>query len=111
MALQLLKIDMAVLQEGKSSGPVTPPRRGSQQRIRILDMDNFIDTTNIEGRFEFSEYVRAYGKYLDEQLEVFASIKFYQACHAPSWSPRLLSPNIKVSAYAQSGCCLAHPWP
>lgn len=42
-------------------------------------MDNFIDTTNIEGRFEFSEYVRAYGKYLDEQLEVFASIKFYQA--------------------------------
>ncbi len=78
-SLQLLKIDMAVLQEGKSSGPATPPRRGSQQRIRILDMDNFIDTTNIEGRFEFSEYVRAYGKYLDEQLEVFASIRFYQA--------------------------------
>ncbi|BDA41120.1 probable clathrin assembly protein At2g01600 at N-terminal half [Coccomyxa sp. Obi] len=75
---ELLKIDMAVLQEGKSSGPATPPRRGSQQRIRILDMDNFIDTTNIEGRFEFSEYVRAYGKYLDEQLEVFASIRFYQ---------------------------------
>ncbi|EIE26322.1 hypothetical protein COCSUDRAFT_58860 [Coccomyxa subellipsoidea C-169] len=66
---ELLKIDMAVLQEGRSSGPATPPRRGSQQRIRILDMDNFIDTTNIEGRFEYSEYVRAYGKYLDEQLE------------------------------------------
>jgi hypothetical protein len=41
-------------------------------------MDNFIDTTNIEGRFEFSEYVRAYGKYLDEQLEVFGAVRFYQ---------------------------------
>ena len=90
--LQLLKIDMAVLQEGKSSGPVTPPRRGSQQRLRILDMDNFIDTTNIEGRFEFSEYVRAYGKYLDEQLDVFASIKFYQVWQAQCKRTFLLAP-------------------
>lgn len=83
VSLQLLKIDMAVLQESKSAAPVTPPRRGSQQRVRILDMDNFIDTTNIEGRFEFSEYVRAYGKYLDEQLDVFAAIKFYQVHFCP----------------------------
>ena len=41
-------------------------------------MDNFIDTSNVEGRFEFSEWVRAYGKYLDEQLEVFGLISFYQ---------------------------------
>ena len=45
-------------------------------------MQNFIDTSNIEGRFEFSEWVRAYGKYLDEQLEVFSKIQFYQVCHA-----------------------------
>ena len=44
----------------------------------MLNMDNFIDTTNIEGRFEFSEWVRAYGKYLDEQLEVYHKISFYQ---------------------------------
>ena len=44
----------------------------------MLNMDNFIDTTNIEGRFEFSEWVRAYGKYLDEQLEVYQKINFYQ---------------------------------
>ena len=44
----------------------------------VLNMDNFIDTTNIEGRFEFSEWVRAYGKYLDEQLEVYQKISFYQ---------------------------------
>ena len=41
-------------------------------------MDNFIDTSNIEGRFEFSEWVRAYGKYLDEQLDVYSRISFYQ---------------------------------
>ncbi len=54
--------------------------RNSQQQGgqgHVLNMDNFIDTTNIEGRFEFSEYVRGYGKYLDEQLEVYARINFY----------------------------------
>ena len=45
---------------------------------QILNMDNFIDTSNIEGRFEFSEWVRAYGKYLDEQLDVYSRISFYQ---------------------------------
>ena len=50
----------------------------------VLNMDNFIDTTNIEGRFELSEWVRAYGKYLDEQLEVYQKINFYQV-----WLQRL----------------------
>ena len=30
-----------------------------------------------EGRFEFSEWVRAYGRYLDEQLDVYSTINFY----------------------------------
>jgi hypothetical protein len=37
-------------------------------RGRLLGVDNFIDSTNIDGRFDFSEWVRAYGKYLDEQV-------------------------------------------
>lgn len=52
----------------------------TQGKGHVLNMDNFIDTTNIEGRFEFSEWVRAYGKYLDEQLEVYQRINFYQVC-------------------------------
>ena len=31
-------------------------------------MDNFIDRTTADGRFDFSEWVRAYAKYLDEQV-------------------------------------------
>ncbi|KAK9806363.1 hypothetical protein WJX72_011503 [[Myrmecia] bisecta] len=50
----------------------------TQGKGHVLNMDNFIDTTNIEGRFDMSEWVRAYGKYLDEQLEVYARINFYQ---------------------------------
>ena len=77
---QLLKTDAAALQEAARGGTTgTPQRRGSGGRARVLDMENFIDTTNIEGRFEFSEYVRAYGKYLDEQLDVFGATRFYQA--------------------------------
>ncbi|KAL6779089.1 hypothetical protein ACKKBF_B18805 [Auxenochlorella protothecoides x Auxenochlorella symbiontica] len=41
-----------------------------------LGVDNFIDTTNIEGRFDFSEFVRAYGKYLDEQLRLYAAVRW-----------------------------------
>ena len=69
MLLQLLKFSETVTQ-GKG---------------HVLNMDNFIDTTNIEGRFEFSEWVRAYGKYLDEQLEVYQRINFYQV--APPGQP------------------------
>lgn len=76
LSAQLMKVDMASLAGGGNTS--TPPRRGSNQRVQVLNMDNFIDTTNIEGRFEFSEFVRAYGKYLDEQLEVFNGIQWYQ---------------------------------
>ena len=44
---------------------------------RVLLMDNFLDTTNVEGRFDFSEWVRAYGRYLDEQLDVFAAAAWH----------------------------------
>lgn len=41
-------------------------------------MDDFLDmSAGSEGRFEFSEWVRAYGRYLDEQLDVYSSINFY----------------------------------
>lgn len=79
--MQLMKMDMASLAGGGNTS--TPPRASSNQRVQVLNMDNFIDTTNIEGRFEFSEFVRAYGKYLDEQLEVYNGIQWYQVSH---WS-------------------------
>ena len=44
---------------------------------RVLAVDNFLDTANIEGRFDFSEWVRAYGKYLDETLEVFSAVAWH----------------------------------
>lgn len=62
----------------------------TQGKGHILNMDNFIDTTNIEGRFEFSEWVRAYGKYLDEQLEVYHRTAFYQVLRDQSLSQMLV---------------------
>lgn len=43
----------------------------------LLCMNNFLDTTNIEGRFDYSEWVRAYGNYIDEQLEIYRELNFY----------------------------------
>lgn len=95
--MQLLKTDAASLPEGKKG-----QRRGSMGRLRVLEMDNFIDTTNIEGRFEMSEYVRAYGKYLDEQLEVFAAIRFYQV------RPILRVVASFCACILSSRCCKPH---
>ena len=56
-------------------------------RGHLLNMDNFIDTSSAEGRFDYSEWVRAYGRYLDEQLEVYAKINYYQVrlrCTTPT---------------------------
>lgn len=44
---------------------------------RVLAVDNFMDTTNMEGRFDYSEWVRAYGKYLNESLEVFSAVAWH----------------------------------
>lgn len=44
---------------------------------QLLGMGNFLDTTNIDGRFDYSEWVRGYGKYIDEQLEVYRELNFY----------------------------------
>ena len=63
-ALQLAQSDQfeAAL-KGKSGG--------------VLDMTNFLDTTNIDGRFDYSEWVRAYGRYLDETLDVWRKLSFF----------------------------------
>lgn len=56
---------------------------------RLLNMDNFIDRTNIEGRFDFSEWVRAYGKYLDQQVETYAAINWFVEQEQPGSQSRL----------------------
>ena len=41
---------------------------GASAPSRLFATDNFVDRTSAEGRFDFSEWVRAYGKYLEEQV-------------------------------------------
>ena len=94
-----LRLTTAGAQLLKYSENLTKGRAG-----QILNMDNFIDTSNIEGRFEFSEWVRAYGKYLDEQLDVYSRISFYQArCRAHLWG------RVCWSAWGAAGP--GHAWP
>jgi hypothetical protein len=35
---------------------------------RLFSTQNFVDRMRGEGRFDFSEWVRAYGQYLDAQV-------------------------------------------
>ena len=43
---------------------------------RVLAVDNFVDAHGGKGRYDYSEWVRAYGRYLDEQLEVYRTQKW-----------------------------------
>lgn len=56
---------------------------------RLFCTDNFIDKTSSEGRFDFSEWVRAYGKYLEEQLSVYAQLRWYVGQEAPGQESRM----------------------
>lgn len=53
---------------GVSGGATGAAAAAGAPASRLFAMDNFIDKTTAEGRFDFSEWVRAYGKYLDEQV-------------------------------------------
>jgi hypothetical protein len=58
---------------------------------RVLNVDNFLDTTNIEGRFDYSEWVRGYGKYIDETLETFSAIAWQADIEAAGTESKLRS--------------------
>lgn len=48
----------------------------SRGKGRVLNMDNFIDKVTTEGKFDYSEWIRAYGRYLDEQIDVYSRINY-----------------------------------
>ena len=74
---------------------------------QLLGMGNFLDTTNIEGRFDFSEWVRGYGKYIDEQLEVYRELNFYPVS---SLDPQNLIWDQHMEASATSVHLLNKAW-
>ncbi len=88
------------LTDPAGGGALAAGGRGSG---RLFRMDNFIDTTNIEGRFEYSAFVRAYGKYLDEQLAVVAQCGWYQARTRPPSARNFARLRAPQAALSQQG--------
>ncbi len=52
-------------------------KRPGRTRVYPLHMDGFLDTNAVEGRYEFSEWVRAYCKYIDESLDAYWHTSWY----------------------------------
>lgn len=72
----LLKVPPPAARGGGGGSP-RAPRAGAAPPSRLA-IDGWVDTATIEGRFEFSEYVRALARYLDEVLAAHA---------ATGWAP------------------------
>ncbi len=52
-------------------------KRPGRTRVYPLHMDGFLDTNAAEGRYDFSEWVRAYCKYIDESLDAYWHTSWY----------------------------------
>jgi len=57
-------------------------------------------------RFDYSEWVRVYARYLDEQLEVYAKTTFYQV-HVPPLCK--VSGSMHLRRCSASVCCVFAP--
>lgn len=54
------------------------PSKGQKKRkVKPLNMDAFLDTKATEGRYDFSEWVRAYCKFIDECLDTYYHTGWY----------------------------------
>lgn len=88
---------------GASGGATGAAAAAGAPASRLFAMDNFIDKTTAEGRFDFSEWVRAYGKYLDEQVRqrgLWALRKLLDCCrpcyvHA-AWLELVFEPGSRL---------------
>lgn len=82
---ELMRYSNSLAQGAGGAGAAAPSPR-------LFCSDNFIDRSSTgEGRFDFSEWVRAYGKYLEEQLAVYAALKWYVEMEAPGAPSRMRS--------------------
>ena len=68
--------------EGPSSSSVGTvgkfPGKGQKKRkVKPLNMDTFLDTKATEGKYDFSEWVRAYCKFIDECLDTYYHSGWY----------------------------------
>ena len=48
-----------------------------RRRVYPLHMDGFLDTKAVEGKYDFSEWVRAYCKFIDESLDTYWHTGWY----------------------------------
>ena len=62
-----------------------------KRRIHPLDMDGFLDTKATEGKYDFSEWVRAHCKYIDESLDAYYHTGWYPGLEKSDKESRLRS--------------------
>ena len=76
---ELLKLGTAAAAAGNggNGAPAPPGSRPSAKNAPRLSLDGWVDTTTVgQSRFDFSSYVRALARYLDEQLDVYERINY-----------------------------------
>jgi len=57
--------------------------------VHPLSMDSFLDSKTKEGKFDYSEWVRAYCRYLDETLDVYFNIGWYSGMEKSGMESRM----------------------
>lgn len=57
--------------------------------VHPLSMDSFLDSKTREGKFDYSEWVRAYCRFLDETLDVYFTTGWYSGLEKSGTESRM----------------------
>ena len=76
---ELCKANGAVAGAGlvANAGVAGAGAASGRRRVYPLQMDGFLDTKATEGKYDFSEWVRAYCKFIDESLDTYYHTAWY----------------------------------
>lgn len=70
--------ELCELDGGGMMGHGSGDHRGKKKRrVHPLNMDGFLDTKATEGKYDFSEWVRAHCKFIDESLDTYYQCGWY----------------------------------
>lgn len=72
-------------------GGVVGGQGKKKRRVHPLNMDGFLDTKATEGKYDFSEWVRAHCKFIDESLDTYYHSGWYSGLEKSGKESRLRS--------------------
>eukprot|EP00890_Picochlorum_soloecismus_P001664 jgi/Picsp_1/2499/NSC_00730-R1_clathrin assembly factor-like protein len=78
-----------ICQNEEKNAAVSKSKALKKSTVHPLGMDSFLDSKTKEGKFDYSEWVRAYCRFLDETLDVYFNTGWYSGMEKSGTESRM----------------------